>query len=187
MDMCTVKKTALTLLLLLTFCLTVAANAVDFRPRELPVKPDKTIIAPGYSHRHIEVKFADGEDIGLVAEGFPVDRSNQVLKSPEALSIMKSIIDAGGAWHRMSPTSEELIDELVKNAENNLNRGIADLNNYFILTVPDGVSAEEWIDQLNSLPEVEIALAQPLPMPLPLPDDYQSRQGYLNRVSQRRS
>ncbi len=178
--MCTVKKTALMLLLLLTFCLTVAANAVDFRPRELPVKPDKTIIAPGYSHRHVEVKFADGEDIGLAPEGFPVDRSSQVLKSPEALNIMKSITEAGGAWHRMSPTSEELIDELVKNAENNLNRGIADLNNYFILTVPGGVSAEDWIDQLNSLPEVEIALAQPLPMPLPLPDDYQFRQGYLN-------
>ncbi|MCK4461373.1 MAG: hypothetical protein KAW46_06185, partial [candidate division Zixibacteria bacterium] len=87
----TVKKTALMLLLLVTFGLTVAANAVDFRPRELPVKPDKTIIASGYSHRHIEVKFADGEDIGLAPEGFPVDRSSQVLKSREAMNIMKSI------------------------------------------------------------------------------------------------
>ena len=174
------RKTVLVLLLMGTLLLAVSASGDDFKPRQLPIKPDKAVIAPGYSHRHIEVKFIDGADVGLSTKGSPIDRSSDILMSRDAQATMMSIIDAGGTWHRMSPTSEELIDELVKTAQDNLNRGIADLNNYFILTVPDGVRAEDWIDQLNALPEVEIALAQPLPMRPPMPGNYQSRQGYLN-------
>jgi len=35
------------------------------------------------------------------------------------------------------------------------------MNNYFLLEVPDGVSTEEWLNKLNSLDDVEIALARP--------------------------
>jgi len=70
----------------------------------------------------------------------------------------------------------------VQTAESRLNRDIADLNNYFILTVPEGADAQAWLDRLNALPEVEIALAMPLPAPAPLPPNYQGSQGYLGQL-----
>jgi len=159
-----------------------AANA-EFRPRTIPTKPARAVIAPGFDDRHIEVKFVDGADIGLLSGGAPFDRSGQRLTSPAAENLMTATVTAGAVWQRVSPIDESEVDRLVDNAEQNLNRDIADLNNYFVLTVPDGIRAEDWIDQLNALPDVEIALAMPLPTPPPAPGNYQSRQGYLNAAT----
>jgi len=164
---------------ILVILLTVSAQATQIKPRTLPTKPAKAVIAPGFDRRHIEVKFLDGADIGLLSGGYPFDRSVGFPKS-NAQQIIVSLTAAGGIWQRVSPCAEEEIDHLVATAETRLNRDLADLNNYFVLTVPDGVRAEDWIDRLNSLPEVEIARAMPLAAPLPLPGDYQSQQGYLN-------
>ncbi|MEW5995082.1 MAG: S8 family serine peptidase, partial [Candidatus Zixiibacteriota bacterium] len=165
----------------LFFCLFATGIAAEFMLRKLPTKPEKASVAPGYDPHHIEVKFLDGRDIGLLHDGVPYDRVNQALRSSQAQGVLRAIADGGGTWQRMVPVAESHMDRLVATAEENLNRDIADLNNYFILTVPDGIKTEGWIDQLNSLPEIEIALAMPLPMPAPVvPGDFQSLQGYLN-------
>jgi Subtilase family/Dockerin type I domain len=179
-----IKKLSLLLSLIIVFCASISLHADSIRVRVLPVKPEKAEITPGYDNRHISVKFADDIDIGLSTAGYPYDRSDQFLKSSKADNAIKSITDSGGNWRRMSVVEEDKIDLLVSNAERNLKREIADLNNYFILNVPEGVNAIEWIDKLNSLAEVEIALAMPLPMPAPMiPGNYQSSQGYLNSAT----
>ncbi|MDH3890116.1 MAG: S8 family serine peptidase [candidate division Zixibacteria bacterium] len=168
----------------LSCCLLIVGTADAFKERTIPTKPDKASIGSGYDRGHVEVKFIDEMDIGLSADNTPIDRGNRALKSAPAQSAIKTIADAGGSWKRMVSLPEEEMDDLVNNAEKNLDRDIADLNNYFILTVPDGIRTEEWLDQLNSLAEVEIAVAMPLPAPLPvLPPNYQSNQGYLNNAT----
>ena len=154
-------KTGLVLLLVGTLLLAAAAGSAEFKPRKSAIKPAEASIAPGFSRRHVEVKFVDELDIGLSSAGVPYDRADQVLKSRGA-DVVQSITAAGGGWTRSSVTAEDMVDFLVARAERRLSRDIADLNNYFVLTVPEGIATEDWIDQLNSLPEVEIALAMPL-------------------------
>lgn len=171
-------KTVYTLLLVL---IAASIAAGDLIPRPLAIKPDQAVIAPGYDRSRIEVKFVDQLDIGLSAEGVPIDRSGFVLKSSRSASVLGSISTSGGSWHRMNRDDEKTIDRLRENAEENLGRAIADLNNYFILTLPENITTEDWLDQLNSLDEVEIALAMPLPMrPPAVPPDFEMSQGYLN-------
>lgn len=161
-----------------------ASAGPALRARPIVVKPDHAVIAPGYDHHKIEVKFLDGADIGLSIDGMPYDRSGETLKSADATGILALISAAGGTWRRMSANDEYQVDRLIAKAAANLGREIADLNNYFILRVPEGVSAEDWIDKLNSLSEVEIALARPLPAPPPtVPGSFQSSQGYLNSAT----
>lgn len=164
----------------LVFCLVANITAEQFIPRKIAIKPEKGIVAPGYDRAHIEIKFIDGADIGLSSEGMPYDRSVQLLQSSKSQSVLSTIRDAGGSWRRMSGAPETVVDGWVAKAQENLNRGIADLNNYFILSVPEDISTEEWLDQLNSLDEVEVALAMPLAMELPsIPGSFMGNQGYL--------
>ncbi len=174
------RRIAISLSLSLVFLLAGTISADNFRPRKVPVKPDHAVISPGYDARHVEVKFLDDKDIGLSKNGSPLDREGRLLKSAAAESILATITEAGGSWRRMCAPSETEMDRLRNTAQQNLNRGIADLNNYFILTVPEGIETVTWIDRLNALPEVEMARTLPLPPPPPLPDDYQYKQGYLN-------
>lgn len=165
---------------ILVFCFGVTTIAAEFMPRKTAVKPEKGIVSLGYDRAHVEVKFIDGADIGLSSNGVPYDRTTQLLKSSRSQAVLGAIKDAGGSWRRMSAAPEATVDSWIATAQENLNRGIADLNNYFILSVPDDIITEEWLDQLNSLDEVEIALAMPLPMPAPaIPGDFQPNQGYL--------
>ncbi|MCK4606866.1 MAG: S8 family serine peptidase [candidate division Zixibacteria bacterium] len=172
-------KTGLVLVLVGTLLIATAASSGEFKPRKPAIKPTEASIAPGFSRHLVEVKFVDELDIGLSGEGVPYDRADQVLKLRGA-DVVQSITAAGGEWARTSATAEDMVDFLVARAERRLSRDIADLNNYFVLTVPEGIVTEDWIDQLNSLPEVEVALAMPLAPPLPVPDNYQPLQGYLN-------
>ncbi len=167
------------LLLVLIICCLSITSVQGFQTRTMPVKPERASVAPGFDRRHIEVKFLDDADIGLSATGELVDRSKTFFKAT-VNNTLAAFADAGGTWRRSTGASEDMIDQLVAQAERTLEREIADLNNYFLLTVPQGEDTEEWIDQLNALPEVEIAKALPLPMPLPMPGDYQGGQGYLN-------
>jgi hypothetical protein len=153
--------------------------APSYLSRVLPTKPERATVPVGFDRRHIEVKFVDELDIGVSPTGMPIDRQTRVLNAPAAQSLLADILFAGGRWQRMTGDAELEIDLRLQIAESRLNRDIADLNNYFILTVPEGANAESWLDRLNALPEVEIALAMPLPAPAPLPPNYQGSQGYL--------
>lgn len=152
-------------------------------PRKLPQKPERSVIGPRFSRTHIEVKFLDNIDIVVGQRGYPVDRLQRALKSKATTNTLQAMTTSGGKWRRMPDAPKETIDRMRLTAQINLGREIANLNNYFILTVPPGVNTEQWLDQLNALPEVEIALPLPLPMPSPVPPSYQNLQGYLNSAT----
>ncbi|MFZ5981896.1 MAG: S8 family serine peptidase, partial [Candidatus Zixiibacteriota bacterium] len=154
--------------------------SAELRKRVLPEKPKAAIIPPGYDRHHIEVKFLDEMSIGLTAEGSPFDRQGALLKSSRSASVIDMIAESGSRWRRTTGNQEQKIAEMVSVAESFHNREIANLNNYFILTVPEGVRAEDWINELNAMPEVEIAQPLPLPMKLPFWANYVPFQGYLN-------
>ncbi|MBD3233852.1 MAG: T9SS type A sorting domain-containing protein, partial [candidate division Zixibacteria bacterium] len=94
-----------------------------------------------------------------------------------------SLNSIGATWFRATGASEEKIDEMRSKAQSNLNRQIADMNNYFVLTLPGGSDIEDWINRLNTLMDVEIAEPIPLPAPTTTPGNYQSLQGYLNAAT----
>lgn len=136
------------------------ANTSGLVPRTLPEKPAHATIPDGYDAHTISVKFMDDLDIGISPDGYPVGRTGNALRSDAVTSIMNMIKKAGGKWLPASSTIEQerKIDELRKEAEKS-GRAIADLNNYFTLTVPVKEDATKWMDLLNVLTEVEIATA----------------------------
>jgi serine protease len=158
-------------------------TSTALKKRSLLQKPGQITLRSVDDRRHIEVKFLDELNMGIGAKAFPVDRTAKTLRSVQANSLFENILQAGGQWSRMAGIPEEDVNRLRMTAQSNLNRQMANLNNCFILKVPPNVKTEDWIDQLNALPEIEIALPLPLPAPLPQPGNYQSRQGYLNAAT----
>jgi hypothetical protein len=159
------------------------SKPVAFKLRSLPQKPFKTILSVFDDRNLIEVKFIDDIEIAIETNNQPSAKKGEYLKSIDALSLIRSIADAGGTWKRLTTGFEDQIESMRQTAEQNSNRAIANLNNYFILSVPQGINTEEWIDQLNTLSEIEIAEPRHLPPPLPLPGNYQSYQGYINTAT----
>jgi hypothetical protein len=168
------------LVLILSFGLPCKSAGADLKPRHIPEKPSETVLNDRHDKNHISVKFMDDLDIGFDIGGNPVDREGLVLKSEDAVILIRSIGQDGGSWFRATGADEETIDRMKITAEKKLRREISDLNNYFVLTIPDARKTKVYIDQLNTLSEIEIARPMYLPPPLPLPGDYQDLQGYLN-------
>ncbi|HEU5154372.1 MAG TPA: S8 family serine peptidase, partial [Gemmatimonadales bacterium] len=138
------------------------------------------VVPPGYDRNHIQVKFLDDLDIGMASPSlWPVGRSGNLLRSPEAQGLFHKISAAGGAWSRLAGSDEATMDKLRARAQKNLGQQLADMNKYFVLRVPPGLSAEELVDAFQKLPEVEFASAMPLPMPSPTPPDFQQQQKYM--------
>src|SRR5262245_57596724 len=170
-------------------CLSVAltraqTTAPSGSRRTQPPQRDGYVVPPGYDRNHIQVKFLDDLDIGMVSySSWPAGRSGNVLRSPEAQGLFRRILAAGGAWRRLAGSDEATMDKLRARAQKNLGKHVADMNNDFVLRVPPCVSTEELLDAFKKLPEVEFASAMPLPMPSPLPEDFQPLQGYLNAAT----
>ncbi len=177
--MCT-RATAPTVAIIVTLLFFVSLSAAtDLRPRHIPDKSPVTAIPDWFDRRHVEVKFMDDLDIGLDDQNTPYDRTTGTLQTDKAVGVIESIRDDGGVWVRMS-VDEAKLEEMRQIAQYTTGREIADLNNYFILTVPTGIKTEDWINQLNALPEVELAQPLPLPVEAPLPGDFSPFQGYLD-------
>ncbi len=155
----------------------------ELSARKLAEKPVHTTLKAGDDERRIEVKFLDGTRFDVNAGGNLIERPQNGLRSLQSRRLLANIVREGGRWHRLAALSEELMDQKQQAAQRKLGRQIADMNSYYVLTVPERVNAETWIDLLNSMPEVEIAQPVPLPAPMPLPGDYQSHQGYLDAAT----
>ncbi|MEE8417049.1 MAG: IPTL-CTERM sorting domain-containing protein [candidate division Zixibacteria bacterium] len=171
---------ALCIIFIMLSFLSSAANGTQLKPRHIPEKPPGTILNDRHDRNNISVKFSDDLDIGIGVYGYPVDRSGSALQSDEALRLLETISREGGSWFRATGADEETIDRMRATAQDKLGREIADMNNYFVLSVPDHKKTEDWINRLNTLTDVEMARPVYLPPPLPLPGDYQDLQGYLD-------
>jgi outer membrane protein assembly factor BamB len=165
----------------LSVALTRAQTTAPSGSRRAQPPRDGYVVPPGYDRNHIQVKFLDDLDIGLGSSSWPVGRSGNVLRSLEAQGLFHKIFAAGGVWSRLAGSDEATMDKVRARAQQNLGRHVADMNKYFVLRVPPGLSAEELVDAFQKLPEVEFASAMPLPVPPPTPSDFQPQQGYLNK------
>ncbi len=158
-------------------------NSGYFKQRKLLQKPVRTSLKKWEDRKHIEVKFLDDFNFSLNEDDYPYEKDGKALNSIQAKKLLEMFSKNGGKWNRMAAISEYEIENLRLNAQENLNRAIANLNNYFILSVPENQNSEDWINQLNALSEVELAKPLLLPLPLPQPGNYQAKQGYLNTAT----
>ena len=159
------------------------AQALPMRARNLPLKPVHSTIAPGYDRQRIRVKFTDELRLSLDASGCPMDRTGARLTSANAVFVLAQIQTSGGIWKKAMTVPEDRLYEMKATAEANLNWEMANLNNYYILKVPEDVQTEDWLDHLNALDEVELAEPIQLPAPLPTPPDFEDNQGYLEAAT----
>src|SRR6185436_8149930 len=176
--------------LLLVGCVCLSVAPIDAQPTapagSRPAQPpgrDGYVVPPGYDRNHIQVKFLDDLDIGLGSSPWPAGRSGNALSSLEAQGLFHKIFAAGGRWSRLAGSDEATMDKLRARAQQSLKRHVADMNMYFTLRVPPGLSAEELVDAFQKLPEVEFASAMPLPMTPPTPPDLTPEQKYLNKAT----
>ena len=155
----------------------------ELTPRPKSIKPAKTLRTANDDVRRIEVKFVDGLRFDVNPRGMLIERAEKGLWSPQSRAVLQRLERARGAWHRMVTVGEEEVDRLRGNAQRKLRKEVADMNSYYILTVPEEIDAAAWIDQLNALPEVQIARFVPLPAPMPVPNDFQDDQEYLDAAT----
>ncbi len=156
---------------LLVLFWTVCTLAAKMYP---PVEPPPGI----YYDKFLWVKFQDDLDIGLSPEGIPIDRSGGGISSPQGQAVMEYIRAQGGRWERMIAVSEARADEWRLKAALN-GKTTADLNTYFHLWVGEEASAQDWLERLAELPQVEKLGRAILPARPPTPPVYDSLQRYL--------
>ncbi|MEM7029010.1 MAG: chitobiase/beta-hexosaminidase C-terminal domain-containing protein [Chloroflexota bacterium] len=117
----------------------------------------------------IEVKFKEGFAIRL-RQGQPTDLNNQVLRSGRSNKILDQLAD--GKWSLTHFVGEDAINRLQTRA---VQRGVSlplDLNLFFRLELPPGMTVPEAITLVKQLNEV--ADAWPIPKPIPsTPPDFQ--------------
>ncbi|MBR9974358.1 MAG: S8 family serine peptidase, partial [Bacteroidetes bacterium] len=162
---------------------TDAPRGRDLVPRLKSIKPERTMRTAGDDASRIEVKFVDGLRFDINPRGMLIERAGRELWSPQSRTTLQRFERARGVWHRMVTVGEEAVDRMRGNAQRKLGKEVADMNSYYILTVPEGADAASWIDQLNALPEVQIARFVPLPAPMPVPGDFQDDQEYLDAAT----
>ncbi len=88
-----------------------------------------------------------------------------------------------GEIRRLAHKSPEQVEKETFLLERKTGHQLADMNNYFIIPVSSPAEAEDLVNRLNRLPEVEIAYPEPRPAPAvdipPTTPDYDSVQYYL--------
>ena len=135
--------------------------------------------AKKHDAERIYVKFRDAVPVRL-REGKPAAAGANANAMSAATGVLSRLAAAGAKWERQHSVAEEKLDEMRDKAQRNTGKAMADLNNAYILRVPKGVKADQFIDELNALDSVEIAQPMALPSPDPVAGNYQPQQGYLN-------
>lgn len=156
----------------------VAASALH--PRKHSIKPAHSVIPRGFDRLRIEVKFQDDLEPEIDGTGKPAGPRGLAFGSSRAAQVLRHISGVGGRWRAASGMDRLRLRQLRLRAQLALGREIADLSNYFILTLPSGADPEALLDALNDLPEVELAAPAALPAPAPSVPDFEPLQGYLS-------
>lgn len=142
-----------------------------------------------YEAHMITVKFNEDTRIRL-RDGELVDLDGLALQDEQSRAALAAVAD--GNWRRTHKyVSEEALDRLRIRGEARSGRDLPDLNLYFRLTLPEGLTAPEAIALFEKSPAVEAALPVHKPVDNPLPPDYQDPgdpgdpyQGYLDSAAE---
>ena len=165
-----------------------AQDANDLLPRVAPEKPVETRIMSSDDPNQIILKFREDSHVRLRDGRFviEVDESSAAPADVD-LSAVEAILGAFGiptdAVERLHTRPESDLDTERKLAQRRSGRQLADLNLYYMVSVPPGTDAGALCYELNSLPFVELATPAPKPAPSPIDippptPDFGRMQGY---------
>jgi hypothetical protein len=130
----------------------------------------------------VVVKFVEGSKVRLRESGL-VNMGSGIL-TPATDILLQS---PGMKVERLFTRPEDDLEMERVSGQNISGKQLADLNNYYMLTLPEGLDVGTFIDALNAMDIVEIAYPEPIPQPAHVPSDippktpkFESSQGYLN-------
>ncbi len=138
----------------------VFVNNIKLAPRSLPVKPLNTIINSHTNISHVVVKFRDDSQVRKSDNRLITKTgSASLVESNNRLSLYLGTDRMRKLFNNVSETKLDMTREVLQ-----LNNKIelADLNNYYRIEVSDYQEAENLINDLNALEEVEIAYFKPM-------------------------
>jgi serine protease len=144
-------------------------------PRAVPDKPTLSEMQSMRTTGRVVVKFSDGVKVRIAAG------RTRGLSSVEDKALREVLAAAGVAlsdFRRLHARSEAELDAERKTSEAESGEALADLNNYYVVTVTGSLGAAEFAARLNTLAFVEIAEPQPAPSPAPSTPDFTGQQGY---------
>lgn len=170
----------------LTALVGTAAAQDGLEPRLAGSKaPLSELRAMAHSNR-VVIKFREG--LRLRLRGGSLEGLTAADRAQLAAVFGASRVAMAGL-RRMHARSEDDLDRERASAEREGNRRLADLNLYFVVTLPRGADAAAFADRLNHLSVVEFA--EPAPVAAPPPFDispttpsFKSNQDYLNAAPQ---
>jgi hypothetical protein len=157
-----------------------SGDAAETMLRRPSAKPTRTVLAPGEDGTRLHLKLAEGT-------GARRRNGRFVFSSGVAMSSVEDVLREAGIGpsriDRLFSRPESDLDAERQIAESRRGRQLADLNLYYDIAVPAGVSIEALCDALNALPSVELAAPAPFPEPAPADmspatPDYQGEQRY---------
>jgi predicted outer membrane repeat protein len=135
-----------------------------------------------YESNVLDVKFKEGTTVRLRG-GRPEDVGNDPAVRSDLQGILRAF--AQGAWDRMHSVDESVLDRLRRDGQAHRGKPLPDLNNYFRLSLPPGLTAVHAKEMLRHYDSVEAAYLVPKPVAPPTAPDYSSAsqptyQDYLN-------
>jgi len=135
-------------------------ESVDLEPRALPTKPAHTVIGPGVFPNLVVVKFVEGSIVRL-------RQDKLVNRGIGNLSPVSDLLSRfpGVEVQRLFSRSEADLEAERTRGQALSGKELADLNNYYLFTLPEGLDANAFIDALNAMDIVEIAYPEPIPEP----------------------
>jgi serine protease len=122
-----------------------------------------------YEPNLLDVKFKEGTTVRLRG-GRPTDVGND----PAVRSDLQGILRAFGEdnWNRTHSVDEGVLDRLRKDGQANSTRPLPDLNNYFRLHLPPGLTAARAKEMIQRYASVEAAYFVPKPVAPPTAPDF---------------
>jgi len=130
----------------------LSRRAAELAP--LGHKPLETQISPDHHARQLEVKFADGSGVRLIAGSFQA-------ASLEVVEVDELLAEFGGTPYRVFSQDPSWLEEFRLRGEARRQAPLHDLNLFYGIMLPEEGRIGEVCDALNALSIVE--LAYPLP------------------------
>lgn len=125
-------------------------------------------MAANHEDALLDVKFRDGLSIRL-RDGGPVDVDGLALRGAVASQVLAHL--RAGGWTRTHALGEEQLSALKRNGDQQSATPLPDLNLYFRLRLPPGLSLAVAEAELRQLSEVESVHRVSLPLPPPAAPD----------------
>ncbi len=155
-----------------------AAESTGLVPRQPAIKSSHISIGAEAAIDHVVVKLIEGSR-GRLAGGKIYSLTGKNMGEINRVAAEHS----RGGIRRLANKSPKQVDKETYLLERKTGYQLADMNNYFVVPVASAADAEDLVNRLNRLPEVEIAYPEPKPAPAidlpPTTPDYDSIQYYL--------